>query len=415
MRQAVSSMAGCRVTTFGIRVSRGGLLPLLAFVIIYLLFAISDLQSSAQTGYKDADRSSAHIFLAALTGYLLIYTFLGVRKVIRVELRQPLSGLIVLAAWILLVSLYRQAGLWTLLVQMNMSVLWVLAYFFFWDYSGGGKAYASRVDFFSLTMLVFYVCATLYYFVDVSIRLGRTPVLNVVYYAEAILPWVMLTAGPRRRDVCFLFVIIAVFVSLKRGAILALPLMYALDIFFKGKDTTRRAPFTRRWGKLIVVSILFVAAFFVADWGTGGFLSVRFSSEELVTGSGRMDYWTQAIGAISQRNAFDLLVGGGAGSSVDLLGTGVHNEWLEMLFSYGIIGLAIYISIIVGMILRLRFVVAESLEYAPACAMMIALYLVLSVLSTGYGGYTGVFLFGFWGYLESLVHARKRELVGDAR
>lgn len=389
------------------------LLPLLLFAAVYILFTLSDLQSSTQTGFRDANRSSAHFFLVALTGYLLVYVFFNAKTIARITLRQPLSGLIVLAGWIFLVSLHHQAGLWTLLVQMNMSVLWVLVYVFFWDYTRRGGANALRVSSFSTAMLVFYVCATLYYFVDVSVRLGRTPVLNVVYYAEAILPWVILTASPKRRDICFLLTVAAVFVSLKRTAILALPLMYALDIFFRGRGTKVKIPFTKKWGKLIVISVLFIVAFVVVDWGTNGFLSQRFSSEEMATGSGRTDYWARAISAISQRGLFELLVGGGAGSSVNLLGTGVHNEWLEMLFSYGVFGLAIYSSIIVGMMFRLKSVTAENPEYAPACAMMFALYLVLSMLSTGYGGYSGVFLFGFWGYLEGLVIAKKKGLLGN--
>lgn len=404
----LSSVESYRIMDSNSREPWSSILPLLAFAAVYLFFTLSDLQSSAQTGYMGADRTLAHLFLIALTGYLVIYTLLSARQIVHVELKQPLSGLIILAAWIFLDSLYHRVGLWTLLVQMNMSVLWVLVYVFFWNYSKKSHAHATHVSHFAAGMFIFYVCATFFYFVSTGTRLGRTPVLNVVYYAEALLPWIVLTANQGKRDIACFLAVIAVFVSLKRGAILALPLMYIFDILFRGRGAAESLPFTKKWGKLIVISILFIVAFLIFDWGTGGFLSERFSSEEMSTGSGRLDYWAGAIEAISQRGVLDFLVGGGAGSSVDLLGTGVHNEWLEMLFSYGVIGLVIYTAIIFGMVLRLRSMAARNPEYAPACAMMVTLYVVLSIFSTGYGGYSGMFLFGFWGYLEGLIHVKER-------
>lgn len=376
--------------------------PMLGLTIVYLFFTIMDLTSSAQTGNKNSDRTIVHIALICLTVYLLAYIILHVRRV-------PKSGvlcvLFLMAVWIFLTSMLNGAALWTLLVQMNMSVLWVLSFLFFWFYTGDKIENGKRIQKFCGLLTILYLGATAYYSATTLQQYGHFVAMNVVYYSLAILPWFFADIDNRERSIRWIIATATVMISLKRGAIIALPVMYICEMFEKGKQNHNG----KKIAKLLLMGSLFVAAFFVADQVTDGFMSHRFSKEGLEGGSGRIGFYMMAINAMKQRNAFQLLIGGGAGSSVALIGTGVHNEWLEMLFSYGLIGLMLYTALIVSFITTTVRIYKTVPKYGPCCLMSLGLYLILSMVSTGYGGYSGIFLFGFWGYIESLENRRLKE------
>lgn len=371
---------------------------MLGFTLVYLFFTIMDLANSAQTGNKGADRTIVHIALICLTGYLMIYVLLHVRKI-------PRSGifavLLLLAVWVFVTSIMNGIPLWNLLVQINMSILWVLSYLFFNFYAANADN-MKRVQKFCKLLMLLYLGATIYYSISALQQYGHFVAMNVVYYSLAILPWLLAGSDKDKRSGLWLLATVTVVISLKRGAIIALPIMFVCEMIEKGTKTERNCKIK----KLLTMGIIFAGTFLIADYVTVGYISNRFSKEEMEGGSGRINYYILAIQAIGQRNLWQLLLGGGAGSSVSLLGTGVHNEWLEMLFSYGVIGLVLYIALIAYFIATTRRIYKTAPKYGPCCLMSLGLYLILSMVSTGYGGYSGIFLFGFWGYIERLEEGR---------
>src|SRR5690606_23104681 len=94
--------------------------------------------------------------------------------------------------------------------------------------------------------------------------------------------------------------------------------------------------------RLIPISLIAFLIFKWVDSLGGGYLSARFNQEELSSGSGRVDMWSTVINSLYERDDLSLLMGSGSGSSVMLLGTGVHNEWLEFLYSFGVVGVILY-------------------------------------------------------------------------
>lgn len=387
-------MAGLEIT-FGKKTHIRIPVALFFMALCYFFFAIFDMQSSAQTGNKGVDRSRAHMALLLFTGYMALYALFNIRKI---KMTRTLTPLILLAVWILIVFFINGAETWDMLVQMNMSVLWILSYLFFYDYTQRGDTEKKDVFRFAVFTLLFYCCATVYYSVNALQNYGHYTAMNIIYYALAIFPWT-LTEGKKER-VLYACIFVVTFISLKRGAIIALPIMYAIETFLRERD---RGDAVRKIARLMGLLIAVLVAFYFVDLYTDGLMTQRFSIEELSTGSGRTNNYRAAIATIRERDLVQLMLGGGIGSSVDLLGTGVHNEWLEMLFSFGVIGLVIYTSFIVGILVRTKQICRVNARLGSIAGMSVVLYLILSFVSTGYGGYSGVFLFGFWGYIESLA------------
>jgi hypothetical protein len=92
----------------------------------------------------------------------------------------------------------------------------------------------------------------------------------------------------------------------------------------------------------IIGAVLIGGLLVFIDSSTDGLLFSRFSEDQMQSGSGRDVLREMALADISRRDTMLFLFGRGSGSTVQFLGTGAHNEWIEALFTYGLIGVLIY-------------------------------------------------------------------------
>ena len=378
-------------------------LALFTFAVLYLWFVLSDLSASRQTGNIQADRSMAHLSLVALVGYLGMYVG-GACVLLRrkIKFTPILCALLALACWIFLENTFYGNFSWHMLIVLNMSILWILSYMFFYFQARKNAAivYVGVWIFFFI-----YLVATVYYFFHASFTLNRIPVLNIAYCVLAFLPFIFTRAGSLSRCGAFLLALGPVLLSMKRGAYIALPLMICAENWVRA--LTQKDLFKRLFIIVVLIGLLIIG-FYIADCYSGGFISNRFSYEQLADGSGRKAMYALAWDNILHRSFGTFLIGEGAGGSIQLIGTTVHNEWLEFLFTYGLIGFLLYAYLIYSMFVKLYRVLKTRSSYAPSVIMMCSLYFVLSMISTGgYGGYIGLLLFGYWGYLEGLQAQEK--------
>lgn len=370
---------------------------LFIFCIIYLVFSVLDLAASAQTGHKGADRSAVHIAILSVTVFLFLYFIFNLRFVKTRSLK--LIGIFTaLLFWTSTVNILKGTSTWNLLIQENMSFLWILICYFF-ESIRLKCATNKPIKSFAMLFFVFFIGSTVYYFYDMYIRLGEIPVLNVIYCVIALLPWLFVDNNrSKRNDILIFTVVVAVtLLSMKRGAIIAVVLMiltyYFVQAFFNKNY--------KSIGKLLVFTIILIIAFNVADNISGGFLSARFSEEEMASGSGRTEQFAAVISILKESNLISLLFGYGSQKGLDIFGTGIHNEWLAFFFNYGFIGLILYAMMFLYFFKQSRIIRKTNKNLAVPCYMMSVFYFVLSMVSTGYGGYVGILLFGFWGFVNA--------------
>ena len=375
-------------------------IALFILFVIYIFFTISDLSASRQSGFKDVDRSLVHRSLILMTSYLFVYAVFNIKKL---KLQQPLTSLVLLGLWTILGNVLNDVSTWILLVQSNMAVLCCLSYVFFNSLRSREGESRSSIEVFSYLLWLFYVLVTLYYFLDMMIRLNRIPILHVVYYEMALLPWVLIGNSGKNKKWLYLISIAVAMMSMKRGAIIAMALMILADSYVTAKRINSYKTFFR------ITAIIFVFGVIVAvtDNLSGGFLSKRFSGEELVDGSGRANQFSIVWEDIKTRDLSELMLGSGSERSLQLVGVFVHNEWLYFLLCYGLIGVFIYASLVFSFIKKSISELQKNSDLASPCFMIAVLYLVLSMLSTTYNGYYGIWLFGFWGYLNAELEIRK--------
>lgn len=378
----------------------------LCFLIIYVLFCIADFSASEQTGFRDSYRGKVHIYILLVTVFLFLYFVINIRKI---KLTPIMSSMILLAIWTVVVNAICGVAKWTILVQANMSIAWILSYLFF-EHLGGKDRYTnSDVKMIVSVLMVFFIAATVFYFFDMLVRLKHFPVLTMSYYVLALVPWIM--ADKQKSKNTFLILIAAVvFMSMKRGAIVALILMIIVDELI---DVTMKRITIRHFISTVLIVLLIVSCLIVADKATNGFLSSRFSLAELESGSGRRKQFALVLNELKSRGMVQLIFGVGCERCVKVFGTGIHNEWLSFLYNYGFIGLLLYANLFLSMVKDCKLATLKMQQLSSPTYMMLVLIFVLSMISTAYGGYWGLWLFGFWGYINARIQTADKVRIAN--
>ena len=355
--------------------------------VVYSLYYIADMETSANVVVKQtASRSSVHTYLVALIGVLGIY--MVARTVYRLDFRISRINipLIALACWGVVSDVLNGAGFWSIAVHIGLIVLWVLVIYFMNDVVVDEKSYKLALLFECLIWLV-----TIYYsniaFTNFANYTGDEvgSVLNISYNVLVLIPFLLQIRNKILRYTTMLISCGFIVLSMKRGAIIVMVIMLFVYYYMQTKsERIKKLSF----GRILVIASLLVAAFFVVNKISNGFLMTRFSIAEIISGSDRDLLYSSAISDIKSRSFIDLLIGKGSGSSLNIIGNGVHNEILEMIFSYGIIGLGIYLWLIVRGINILRQLLKQ--KNSATAYYAIALVYIIFV------GFVGTALFAHY-------------------
>lgn len=137
--------------------------------------------------------------------------------------------------------------------------------------------------------------------------------------------------------ICSIFMV-CLLLLISRGAILAL-LLACIYYFRKNLFSFKLLKYA--FGVLIVVLILY-------NMGLMDGVLLRFASEDMATGSGRTDIWQAGIKTFFSEGIFTILLGAGEGQAMKMAVLGgqyfsPHNNYLEIIFNYGIVGFVLFL------------------------------------------------------------------------
>ncbi len=133
----------------------------------------------------------------------------------------------------------------------------------------------------------------------------------------------------------------------------------------------------------VVVLVLFVALFVYVGSSEESNVVARFESAQDDEGSGRTYVWQAAFDLIERSDFLPLLFGHGFNKveKDSMLGLSAHNDFLEVTYDYGIVGLALYVSAFSAVGLIVFRLIRKKSPYAPAMAMFFTIYFLLSMIS----------------------------------
>lgn len=136
---------------------------------------------------------------------------------------------------------------------------------------------------------------------------------------------------------------------ISRGAIVALVITL---IYYYRKELFS----LRSLGYLLLVAVAVAGLYYI---GILDGLIMRFMSDDLLTGSGRTELWMVGIKTFFSKDPSVIAFGAGEGQALNMTYVkgeywSPHNNYLSVLYNYGIVGLTIFLAWIISMFLYFK-------------------------------------------------------------
>ena len=203
------------------------------------------------------------------------------------------------------------------------------------------------------------------------------------YYLLYTLP-LLLLIKPRLIKVAAIFIVIVVlFSSLKRSGILALAISLFFYIFISQyvRNKFKLSAFIGSLFAIVVLGTIFVL-FATNDSGSENIMN-RFENIDRDQGSGRLVVWEQTMSMIEGQDATTLLFGNGYNAVMhdSTLQLSAHNDFLEVTYDFGIVGLLLYLAAFITLGFYVVKMIVNRSPYAPPMAMLFIIYFIQSMIS----------------------------------
>lgn len=377
---------------------------LLFVYFLLLLYTFQDITNSAQAGFKEgADRSIVYVILISIillfSSYIVYYRlnnnirWFGVSFV-----------LFLILLWEISVDLLLSADIRNMFIRAFMSLWWMLSLYFSYLYVKANPKSVDSVLIINIVMFFVYVYANVFLRMNIVSRFGKDYATSgYVYFILVFIPYIMLITRKWVRMFLLLIAIVFVITGYKRGAIIILPAMILIYYYTELKVNVFYLNKIVYILKAILVFVVFSFVMFIIDCNYGGVLSARFGDEDMSSGSGRDVIYSSAIKLIENRPFEDLFFGTGGDSTLKLLGINAHNEWLEFMFCYGIVGVILYLSFILSLIFRYYKLLKEGSQYAPHWGMLTVYVVLVGMFGMFYFTHSSFYVFFLIGLLESKI------------
>jgi len=207
--------------------------------------------------------------------------------------------------------------------------------------------------------------------------------INSIYYVVTAIPFLFLCKNPILQTVAFLLSSGAILMS---GKSVCLIIWVFVCIAFYKSITLK----TRVASHKTVFTIVFVLLALFFGWNfirpylsSNGFGEIfeAFFDELQEGGNGRFDIYGMTIDAFKELPLTAKLVGKGFYAIDHTIHTGTHNDFLMVLYNYGIIGLCLYITFFIQMIKSILISKRMNSPYYTAQIIAFVIFVVLSMAS----------------------------------
>jgi len=184
---------------------------------------------------------------------------------------------------------------------------------------------------------------------------GVSSGLNSSYFVICLIPWVVLYPKKGIRLIIMSIAIVAVFLSMKRTALVVLALQLLIFFFFR---KTKKGIFS----KFVITGVFLTALLFVFVFVSNTYLDngiqARFEMAENDDMGGRPLIWSVLLEKFNNSSVFYKLFGHGTDSFFQDGGIelSAHNDYLETLYDFGIIGALFLLLFVIGLVIKIKSV-----------------------------------------------------------
>ena len=266
-------------------------------------------------------------------------------------------------------------------LQLFESVMWIAV--FSWAYSIGCKdsGAINHSKYISLAIILFFIL-----FISVrqfARQSGAYEYVSMAYYALCLVPFALLLKNSFLKWSLVVIAFLTTLLSSKRTGFIALVVGMIVYYYVKIRhDKSSRKKRILFVGLIIAAICGYILMQYYISVYDLGILDKLVSIQE-DEGSGRKDIWILTIDMIRNSDFPRLLLGHGF-NSVYLnspVHLSAHNDFLEVIYDYGLIGTFIYIIVFAKIFSYYKKVKANSSDLAAAYAVSLVLFLCMSLFA----------------------------------
>lgn len=326
--------------------------------------------------------TSDSLLLKLVVGMLFVllsgYCFINSQHVHMSKIGWMLLVISSYMAIVRIIDLPITAGLFAYIYQPMRDLLIVILFLFVCTIASKSR---DLLNFFATSMFVAMLIMVYFYYKNWTIANELDEAhLGTSYYVLFMLPIILLTPHKRIRYVALIITGAVLFSSFKRGGVIAFVLGIIAYLFVNEVLIERK--FTRLLLFIIAVIALLITLV-VIDNAMGNIISTRILNIQEDGGSGRDLVWATTWDMINQSYLEQLLFGHGYNATEKLspLGLSAHNDFLEMLFNYGVVGFVPYVILHIQLIKQIFDEIRKRNKEVSIMAFTYTIFFSLSMIS----------------------------------
>lgn len=239
-----------------------------------------------------------------------------------------------------------------------------------------------EMEWFHATFIAMFLMFVYHYakiFTELNIFDGQSHLI-ASYATLYTLPLALLAKPKKVKLALVLITTVAILSSLKRAGAAALVLaIFAYLMVYMQTSKMKATTIAMVVASMLAFAILFL---FMASSGDETLIE-RFQNLDKDNGSGRTVVWEMTAKMIEKSDAVSYVLGHGfntvaEGSPISL---SAHNDFLEVTYDFGLIGILLYLTAIISTLVYTIQMIRHRSTYAAPLAMLMVLYLFLSMTS----------------------------------
>ena len=387
---------------------------------LYNLFFLSMLIHSVSTLYSLGNDAFGEEMQFAIPSYCELImesiAFYYMLSNIRYILKGSLKIRIFLWLCYVTISVLLFSNGKTMLFDLRQVVMWGSVFFMGYIVAKDNPEYVVR--FRKLIMIFLPVFVFIFYFISQfrTFGINQDGVIasnNTIYFILMLLPVLQLAESKKVQLILLALITLCVLYSMKRTAIIATVMCVLAYVYYSWLKHNRDI-----MKKAMVVLAAGSTAYGLYSMLDGSYLFSRFESIQEDKGSNRLDIYSVVWDKIVVSSDSEILFGHGFNAVMRNNASGenqsAHNDFLEILYDYGLFGLMLYLSIIAAVV-RLALRVKRERRFSDLflpMAMSVFILLIVSMFShlAIYPMYY-IYLTCFWGIVVGTIHYRRVRLA----
>ncbi len=254
--------------------------------------------------------------------------------------------------------------------------------------------------------IIAYIFAALFLYNKFFLHQGGAGRLNSIFYVLLLLPAILCIDNEQRKNILLFLFAFCTVISLKRTALIIFVTCFFIYLFIEKKTSFKKIIF------IIFSIVVFISLVnFIQNNLNIDMMSKLMNIVE-DGGSGRSDIYITLIREFFNRPFSDIFCGGGIYAVIDIVGGTAHNDFLEIIYDFGILGFFAYIAIYVNLINTYLNMKAYHYKYRNQFLTSLTCFFFMSIFSHVIMIPTYILHFSiFWGVTINDYSKFRRSLV----